>query len=80
MGYNSYQEIGCHSIRKAAMAICIRGGWSLGGVKDVYMTYEAEGDAFCGRILALLPLLQSDIAASPSQFRGISAQVLQEAV
>ena len=93
MGYNSYKDIGCHSIRKgatkwlsgqpggpSAMAICIRGGWSLGGVKDVYMTYEAEGDAFCGRMLALLPLLQSDFAASPPKFQGVPAQLLQAVV
>lgn len=93
MGYNSFKDIGCHSIRKgatkwlsgqpggpSAMSICIRGGWSLGGVKDVYMTYEAEGDAFCGRMLALLPLLQSDFAASPPKFRGVPLELLQSSV
>ena len=70
-------DIGSHSIRKgatkwlsgqpggpSAISICIRGGWSLGGVKDVYMTYNAEGDAFCGRMLSLLPLLSPDFASS----------------
>ena len=81
MGYTSLSELGTHSIRKgatkwlsgqpgapSAMAICIRGGWSLGGVKDVYMTYEAEGDHFCGRMLAMLPLLRPTFASAPPEF------------
>ena len=81
MGYTGIADIGTHSIRKgattfvsgqpggpSAMSICIRGGWSLGGVKDVYMTYQAEGDTFCGRMLALLPLLQATFASSPPTF------------
>jgi len=82
MGYSGgNSDIGTHSIRKgatkfvsgqpggpSAMSICIRGGWSLGGVKDVYMTYQAEGDAFCGRMLSMLPLLQAEFASSPYTF------------
>ena len=45
------------------MSICIHGGWSLGGVKDVYMIYKAAGDAFCGRMLSLLPLLWCELVA-----------------
>ena len=80
MGFDP-EKIGTHSVRKGAtkwlsaqpggpssMSICIRGGWSLGGVKDVYMTYHAEGDHFCGRMLSLLPLLQATFASSPPTF------------
>ncbi|CAJ1963896.1 unnamed protein product [Cylindrotheca closterium] len=89
MGYVSYTEIGSHSIRKGAtkwlsgqpggpssISICIRGGWSLGGVKDVYMTYEAEGDAFVGRMLSLLPLLKSEFAVSAPEFTDLSTEEL----
>jgi hypothetical protein len=75
-------DIGSHSIRKGAttwissqpggpssMSICIRGGWTLGGVKDVYMTYEAEGDCFVGRMLALLH--GRDAMASRESFRFV---------
>ena len=93
MGYDGAKDIGAHSIRKgatkwlsgqpggpSAMSICIRGGWSLGGVKDVYMTYEAEGDAFCGRMLALLPLLKSEFAASPPELAGLSKEEVNDCV
>jgi hypothetical protein len=69
-GGRYYGDIGMQSIRKGATifinslpggpppaAICIRGRWSLGGVKDVYMKYETKGDAFCGRALTLLSIL-----------------------
>ena len=32
------------------------------------MTHEAEGDTFCGRMLARLPLLQATFASSPPTF------------
>ena len=83
LGYSGAADIGTHSICKgatkfisgqpggpSAMSICIRGGWSLGGVKDVYMTYQAEGDAFCGRMLAMLPLLQATFASAPPRFNA----------
>lgn len=91
MGYTSHRDIGTHSIRKGAakwlsgqpggpstVAICIRAGWTLGGVKDVYLTYEAEGDAFCGRMLALLPLLSADFAAGPPELCDIDAAMLTQ--
>ena len=66
LGYQ-VADIGTHSIWKEETtfisslpggplpaAICIRGGWSLGGVKDVHTKYETKGDAFCGRLLTLL--------------------------
>ncbi len=78
LGYDNLKDLGSHSVRKgattfisgqpggpSAMSICIRGGWSLGGVKDVYMTYQAEGDAYCGRMLSMLPIMQSTFASSP---------------
>ncbi|KAL7564231.1 hypothetical protein ACA910_012259 [Epithemia clementina (nom. ined.)] len=74
-------DLGTHSIRKGAItymsllpsgpsvaAICIRTGWTLGNVKDIYMRYLSAGDQFVGRCLALLPLLKTEFAASPPLF------------
>jgi hypothetical protein len=55
-------DIETHSIPKGAMtylnsqpgspapaSICIRAGWTLGGIKDIYIKYEQSGgDMFCG--------------------------------
>jgi hypothetical protein len=75
-------DIGTHSIRKGATtylssqpggpapaSICIRAGWTLGGVKDVYIKYEQSGDMFCGRSLSMMPLLQPQFGAAPPSFK-----------
>ena len=64
-------EIGTHLIRKGAVtylasipggpaiaAVCIRAGWTMGTVKDIYLRYLSSGDQFVGRCLSLLPLLR----------------------
>jgi hypothetical protein len=85
-------DIGTHSIRKGATtylssqpggpppaAICIRAGWTLGGVKDVYIKYEQSGDMFCGRCLSLMNLLQPQFGAAPPSFQhgGLTLARLQ---
>ncbi|KAL7561466.1 hypothetical protein ACA910_010981 [Epithemia clementina (nom. ined.)] len=80
LGYQ-HGDIGTHSIRKGATtylsslpggppptAICIRGGWTMGHVKDIYMRYATAGDEFVGRCLCLLPLLQAKFEVSPPHF------------
>jgi len=37
-------------------------------------TYEAEGNAFCWRMLALLPLLSSNFAFSPPSIVNVDIQ------
>ena len=72
------QMIGMHSIRKGAVtymsslpggpsisSACIRAGWTMGSVKDVYMRYLSSGDQFVGRCLSMLPLLRMEFASSP---------------
>ena len=72
------QMIGTHSIRKGAVtymlslpggpsisSACIRAGWTMGSVKDVYMRYLSSGDQFVGRCLSMLPLLRMEFASSP---------------
>jgi len=80
MGYDP-GSIGSHSIRKGAVSmisacpggptmasVCVRAGWTMGKIKDTYMRYMSDGDAFCGRCLAMLPLLKSEFAVSPPFF------------
>ena len=77
----SPKDLGTHSIRKGAISylaslvggppaasICIRAGWTMGKVRDIYMRYVSSGDQFCGRSLALLPILDVSFAASPPYF------------
>ena len=80
LGYRN-SDLGTHSIRKGAVsylaslpggppaaAICIRAGWTMGKVRDIYMRYITSGDEFVGRSLSLLPLLSVDFGASPPYF------------
>ena len=74
-------EIGTHSIRKGAVtymaslpggptlsAVCIRAGWTMGTVRDIYMRYLSSGDQFVGRCLSLLPILRMEFGCSPPYF------------
>ena len=74
-------DIGTHSIRKGAVSyasslpggpsaasVCIRAGWTMGKVNDIYMRYVSSGDQFVGRCLSLLSVLRVDFASSPPFF------------
>ena len=75
-------EIGVHSWRKgahtymnsgstagpSAAATCIRGGHTMGAVRDIYVLHEKAGDHYCGRILAGLPINEARFAASHPDF------------
>ena len=72
-------DLGTHSTRKGVatsvsagctmsppiVSVCIRAGWVMGGVKDIYLKYEAAGDQFVGRCASCLDLLSSNFAVSP---------------
>jgi hypothetical protein len=73
MGF-SIEDIGTHSIRKGAMSYlaslyggtpaastCIRAGWSMGCVCDIYMQYVVSGYQFVGRFFSLLLVLCTDL-------------------
>jgi hypothetical protein len=75
------KDIGVHSIRKGAAtyassqpggppaaAICVRAGWTMGNVQDIYIKWERGGDQFVGRCLALLPLLKAEFGVSQPHF------------
>jgi hypothetical protein len=81
MGYDSVNDIGVHSIRKGAAsflaslpggpppaAICLRGGWTMGHVKDIYFHQMQSGDEFTGRCICLLNMMSSNFASSPAFF------------
>ena len=85
-------EIASHSIRKGATgyaasgstacppitAVNIRGGWSLGGVQDTYMRYEAAGDMYVGRTVNGLPINSYKFAMLPPHFVGLEASFVRE--
>ena len=77
----SVWDIGTYSIRKGAVSylaflvgrplmasMCIRAGWMMGRVRDIYMHYIASGDQYVGRSLCLLPILSIKFGASPPFF------------
>jgi hypothetical protein len=79
-------SLGTHSIWKGAASFLtslpgglpaasssIRGGWSMGNVKDRYFKYMESGDQFVGQCLSLLPILTVDMAASPPFFDIVTA-------
>ena len=75
-------DIGVHSIRKGAssyvsggstcappqVATNIRAGWTMGGVQDTYLRYEAAGDQYVGRVVSELPISSPKFAALPQRF------------
>jgi hypothetical protein len=75
-------DLGVHSIRKGAstyassgttaapssIAVNNRGGWTLGGARDVYMLYERAGDQYVGRILSGMDVLSPKFGARCPDF------------
>ncbi|KAL7561891.1 hypothetical protein ACA910_014266 [Epithemia clementina (nom. ined.)] len=62
-------------------AVCIRGGSTIGHMKDVYMHYATAGDEFVGQCLCLLPLLQTIFGISPPHFGSwVGEALIQRAV
>ena len=81
LGYEP-NDIGVHSIRKGAgtyassgttaapssVSVNNRGGWTLGGVRDVYMLYERADDQYVVRILSGMNILSDKFGASALDF------------
>ena len=83
LGYDSIHELGLHSIRKGVStylaslpggpppaALCLRAGWSMGPVKDIYYHQTQGGDEFVGRCASMLNMFKGDFACSPAFFDG----------
>lgn len=43
------------------VTVCLRCGWSMGGVQDQYFRYEAAVDQFLGRVVAGLPVNSANL-------------------
>ncbi|GFH55956.1 hypothetical protein CTEN210_12433 [Chaetoceros tenuissimus] len=75
-------DLGTHSCRKGVgtmiaagctvsppiVALCVRAGWALGGVKDKYLFRENAGDQYVGRCASGLNQLDKSFAISPPYF------------
>lgn len=75
-------DFGSHSARKGVatwvaggctvsppiVALCLRAGWSLGGVKDRYLFYENAGDQYVGRCASGLRTDSTEFAMSRLYF------------
>ena len=80
------EDLGSHSLRKgsatycssgstcdpSASAIHLRAGWTMGGVTDTYIRYEAAGDCYVGRTVCGLPLNSADFATIGPHFANDS--------
>jgi hypothetical protein len=85
-------DIGVHSWRKgahtfmnsgstagpSAAATCIRGGHTMGAVRDIYVLHEKAGDHYCGRILAGLPVNDAKFAVSHPDFVPVEDGMSEE--
>ncbi|EJK63971.1 hypothetical protein THAOC_15345, partial [Thalassiosira oceanica] len=58
---------GC-TVSPPIVAVCLRAGWALGGVKDRYLFREGAGDQYVGRAAAGLDQLTKEFAVSPAYF------------
>ena len=82
----SKKELGTHSVRKGAATYCtgmvdgpspiavfLRAGWTLGGVKDRYLFAGTGGDQLVGRVLSGLPYHDVSFASLPPHFDSVGA-------
>ena len=88
------QNFGTHSVRKGVatfacsgstggpsiVSVCLRCGWSLGGVQDRYLRYEAAGDQYLGRVVAGLPLNSTSFDVLPPHFTQENDPVVKDCI
>jgi hypothetical protein len=81
MGYDSIAELGLHSIQKGVCtymaslpggsplaALCLRSGYSMGPVKDIYYHQSQGGDEFVGHCVSMLNMMNGEFGSSPAFF------------
>jgi len=61
-------------------AISIRLDHSLGGVKGIYIKYEAAADQYLGRVVAGLPVCLPEFGVLPPHFLDENAEVVKEVI
>jgi hypothetical protein len=59
-------------------AVYIRAGWSLGNTQDRYVMGRAGEDELCGRLLAMLNLVDEDFGCLPPHFDAEGLKILNE--
>lgn len=59
----------------STVAVHLRCGWSLGGIQDTYLRYEAAGDQYVGRTVCGLPLDHPNFSLLPPHFLANSADI-----
>mmetsp|Transcript_5168 Transcript_5168/g.8737 ORF Transcript_5168/g.8737 Transcript_5168/m.8737 type:complete len:863 (-) Transcript_5168:24-2612(-) len=78
----NWEELGTHSVRKGVgsmvanastvgppiVALCLRAGWTLGGVKEMYLFRQDAGDLNVGRRAACLDIETKEFGISPPYF------------
>ncbi|KAG6953415.1 hypothetical protein JG688_00012825, partial [Phytophthora aleatoria] len=69
----------CSNGGPPAAAICIRAGWTLHGVQETYIRYEAAGDILIGRYVAEIPFKETGFAVLPPLFPDIDDSI-QDAI
>ena len=47
-------------------SICLRDGWTKGGVKDKYLHFEKAGDQYVGICISDLDVTSAEFAVSPA--------------
>ncbi|EGZ13038.1 hypothetical protein PHYSODRAFT_514739, partial [Phytophthora sojae] len=62
------------------VSVCLRCGWSLGGVQNRFFRYEAAGDQFLGRVVAGPPVNDSKFATLPPHFQDGSDKNVKSCV
>ena len=75
-------DLGSHSVRKGScsyaaagttvappiVSICLRAMWSMGGVKERYLSFEKAGDQYLGRVITGMDCNEASFATSPPYF------------
>ncbi|ETP53837.1 hypothetical protein F442_01317, partial [Phytophthora nicotianae P10297] len=64
----------CSTSGPSAAAICLRAGWTLPGVQNKYVRFEAAGDMIVGRYVAGLPFDSPKFATLPPFFAPLTNQ------
>ncbi|OWY97053.1 hypothetical protein PHMEG_00032510 [Phytophthora megakarya] len=62
------------------VSVCLHCGWSIGVVQDRYFRYEAAGDQYLGRVVAGLPVHNSDFAVLPPHFSDAADEALKSCI
>ena len=94
MGQGKIGDFGTHSLRKgismhlatlpggpSPTALFVRGGWSMGTVKDIHFDHAQGGDEFCGRCACLLNVMDESFLMSALFFHeDADQQLIQDTI